>query len=233
MTQEQEGNRILSIKGLTFHYPDFDTPVINNLDFEFHKGERLGISAPNGSGKSTLFFLIMGLLKPTAGTISVFGKPAVTETDFVAVRKKIGLLLQDSDDQLFSPTVLEDVAFGPLNLGLTREDAIAVALETLRQLGLEGFEHRITHKLSGGERRLVSLATVLAMKPEALLLDEPSTGLDEGIRARLVELLAELNLPYIIISHSRTFLNDVTNTCYTMREGRLVPLEYGSPSCCL
>ena len=131
---------------------------------------------PNGSGKTTLFHIIMGLLTPSSGTIEFFGKPVKTEKDFRKVYKKVGLLFQDADDQLFSPTVLEDVAFGPLNLGKSKLEARNIAQNTLERLGIAHFENRVTHKLSGGEKRLVALATVLSMEPELLLLDEPNTG---------------------------------------------------------
>ena len=117
--------------------------------------------------------------------MEVFGKPRAAERDFHEVRRRVGLLFQDADDQLFCPTVVEDVAFGPLNLGLPRDRVRQVVAETLEAVGLAGYEHRITYKLSGGEKRLVALATVLAMQPEVLLLDEPTSGLDEQATERL------------------------------------------------
>jgi cobalt/nickel transport system ATP-binding protein len=215
---------LLEITGMTFRYPEAEHPVIVNLDFRFHEGERVGISAPNGAGKSTLFFLIMGLLKPDSGAIVYKGTALKKEKDFLDLRKKFGLLFQDSDDQLFCPTVLEDVAFGPLNLGYDRKEAIRISRETLARLGLEGFEERITYKLSGGEKRLVSLATILSMKPDVLLLDEPSNGLDERTYARLIGLLNDMEQSFIIISHNSGFLDRVTTIAYTMKKGSLVRL---------
>jgi cobalt/nickel transport system ATP-binding protein len=196
--------------------------VLRNLDFRLHPGDRVGIIAPNGSGKTTLFHLIVGLVKPLSGRVQIFGKEVREEKDFTEVRARIGLLFQDADDQLFSPTVLEDVAFGPLNLGRSKEEAVAIARRTLRFLGLNGFEDRITFKLSGGEKRLVSLATVLAMEPEVLLLDEPANGLDVKTRAALIEILRGLNLSYILISHEMDFLSATTTTIYTMEGGRIL-----------
>jgi cobalt/nickel transport system ATP-binding protein len=164
----------------------------------------------------------MGLLKPSAGRIEIFGKRARDEKDFADVRRKIGLLFQDADDQLFSPTVLEDVAFGPLNLGKTRKEAIRIAKETLAFLGLEGFENRITFKLSGGEKRLVSLATVLAMAPEILLLDEPINGLDKATQTKLAAILSGLDLSYLLISHDFDFLAETTDAIYTMQDGKIL-----------
>ena len=195
--------------------------MLQDLDFSLFERDRIGLIAPNGSGKTTLFHIIMGLLKPTAGHIEIFGQRVVEEKDFVAVRRQIGLLFQDSDDQLFSPTVLEDVAFGPLNIGKSKEDAIAISRKTLSFLGLEGFEDRITIRLSGGEKRLVSMATVLAMEPQAMLLDEPSAGLDEATKIRLIDILKNLDISYVIVSHEFDFLSEITDTIYTLREGRI------------
>lgn len=185
--------------------------VLDQLNLSLRAGDRTGLVGSNGSGKTTIFHIIMGLLKPSAGKIEIFGKPVRAEKDFEEVRQKIGLLFQDADDQLFSPTVLEDVAFGPLNLGKSREEAKHIAQKTLMSLGLVGFEDRVTHKLSGGEKQLVSLATVLAMEPEVLLLDEPTTGLDPATEIRLIEILKSLDLSYILVSHNIDLLMETTN----------------------
>jgi len=211
---------IIELKGVSFGYPGGPL-VLRDLDFTLLPGDRVGIIAPNGSGKTTLFHLIMGLLKPLSGRLQIFGKDVREEKDFAGVRRRIGLLFQDADDQLFSPTVLEDVAFGPLNLGKSKAEALAIARRTLDFLGLNDFEDRITFKLSGGEKRLVSLATVLAMEPEALLLDEPVNGLDTRTRTRLMEILLQLTIPFVLISHELDFLTATTITIYTMTNGRI------------
>jgi len=211
---------LIELKNITFSYPGAD-PVLANLDLKFYSGEKLGLVAPNGSGKTTLLHIIMGLLKPHSGELEIFGKPVSHEKDFWEVRQRIGLLFQDSDDQLFSPTVFEDVTFGPLNLGKSRAEASDIARRTLAYLGLSDFENRVTFKLSGGEKRLVSLATVLAMEPEILLLDEPINGLDAKTRLTITDILTKLELSYIIISHDIDFLADTTNALYTMQEGRI------------
>lgn len=211
---------LINLKAITFRYPGAD-PILNNLDLKFFGGEKMGLVAPNGSGKTTLLHIIMGLLKPESGKLEIFGKPVSHEKDFWEVRRRIGLLFQDSDDQLFSPTVLEDVTFGPLNLGKTKSEAIDIARKTLAYLGLTGFEDRVTFKLSGGEKRLVSLATVLAMEPEILLLDEPINGLDTNTQKKITDILSKLELSYIIISHDIDFLADTTNALYTMQEGSI------------
>ena len=132
------------------------------------------------------------------------------------------MLFQDADDQLFSPTVLEDVAFGPLNLGKSKDEAVEIARSILDFLGLDGFEDRITFKLSGGEKRLVSLAVVLAMAPDILLLDEPINGLDTKTKERLTEILLHLDLSYLLISHDMDFLSETTDAVYTMQNGKIM-----------
>ncbi len=164
----------------------------------------------------------MGLVTPRTGTVSIFGKTLTRPADFADVYRKVGLLFQDADDQLFCPTVLEDVAFGPLNLGLDRDAAEATARRTLDRLGLSGFENRITHRLSGGEKRMVSLATVLAMSPSVLLLDEPTTGLDTRTRTRLTEVLNDLEIAYVLISHEMEFLFEMTDKVHAMENGRIL-----------
>jgi cobalt/nickel transport system ATP-binding protein len=216
-----ENNLLIKLEGVSFNYPG-DPPVLNQLDFQFRRGNRLGLIAPNGSGKTTFLHIIMGLLKPISGQLEIFGKFVKEDKDFYEVRRRIGLLFQDADDQLFSPTVLEDVAFGPLNLGKSKNEAIDIARRTLNFLGLEGFEERITFKLSGGEKRLVSLATVLAMEPEILLLDEPINGLDIKTKAKLTEILSGLDLSYMLISHDFDFLAETADAIYTMQDGKIL-----------
>ncbi len=216
-----ENGLIINLEDICFGYPGRPT-VLDKLNLLFYEGERMGLMGSNGSGKTTLFHIIMGLLKPSSGRIEIMGRPVKEEKDFREVRKKIGLLFQDADDQLFSPTVLEDVAFGPLNLGKSQDEAKTIARRTLESLGLAGFEDRITYKLSGGEKRLVSLATVLAMEPEVLLLDEPTTGLDEATEKRLIDILKGLDISYILVSHDMDFLKEATTGITCMSNGTIV-----------
>ncbi len=213
-------NTIINLEKISFAYPH-GKQVFDGLDFHFPEGLRAGLVGPTGSGKTTLVHIIMGLLKPSSGQVKIFGRLRKKESDFREVRARIGFLFQDADDQLFCPTVAEDVAFGPLNLGVPKPEVKILIKETLSQLGLEGFEDRVTYKLSGGEKRLVSLATVLAMKPEMLLMDEPTTGLDDETTERLTRLLLQSGLPYLIISHNRRFLNRTTSKIYRMNQGAL------------
>ena len=216
-----DNETIIQLSNIVFGYPGAE-PVLNELNFTLQRNGRIGLIAPNGSGKTTLFHIIMGLLKPISGEIEIFGRKVVEDKDFDDIRRRIGLLFQDADDQLFSPTVLEDVAFGPLNLGQSKEQALTIARDTLSFLGLADFEDRLTYRLSGGEKKLVSLATVLAMKPEVLLLDEPINALDVETKARTVEILNALDISCIIISHEIDFLSQAAETVYTMQNGRIL-----------
>ena len=211
---------IFALEGISFAYPG-GRALFENLNFALHEREHIGLYAPNGSGKTTLLRLIVGLERPSAGRLLFRGAPVLGDKDRHALRCKIGMVLQYAEDQLFCPTVLEDVAFGPLNLGLDKKEALAAAKGALRLLGLEGFEARLTHKLSGGEKKLVSLATVLSMRPEALLLDEPIAGLDQKSEARLVEILKELPTARVTVSHDRVFLKETSSRILTIADGVL------------
>ncbi|MCW8883685.1 MAG: energy-coupling factor ABC transporter ATP-binding protein [Motiliproteus sp.] len=211
---------LIELTDLSFGYPNH--PVFSQVNLHLNEGERLALVGGNGSGKSTLLQLIVGLQSATEGSISAFGQACREEKDFRPVRAKVGLLFQDSDDQLFCPSVLEDVAFGPLNLGKTEQQAREIAESTLQRLGLEQFAHRITHKLSGGEKRLVALATVLAMEPQVLLLDEPTNGLDEDAEQRLIALLESLPQAMILVSHDRRLIERLATRAVLMQNNTLV-----------
>lgn len=211
---------LLELHGLAFQYTP-RRPVLHNINLTVAPGDRLGLTGPNGCGKSTLLQVIVGLIPPAAGRIIAFGAPREREEHFQELRRHIGLLFQDSDDQLFCPTVGEDVAFGPLNLGLSPQDAKARAEDALARVGLAGFEDRITYRLSGGEKRLAALAGVLAMAPRILLLDEPLAGLDADAAARVTAILRDLPQELIVVSHEETFLKEVTNRRLHFQNGCL------------
>jgi len=197
--------------------------VLRDVSMELCAGERLALVGANGAGKTTLLRTLVGLEKPSGGRVIAFGAECRCEKDFRPVRARAGLLFQDPDDQLFSPTVIEDVAFGPLNLGLNQRDAVRRAEETLERLGLAHLARRVTHRLSGGEKRLASLAAVLAMRPDALLLDEPTNALDESHLARLIEILQQLDVAMVLVSHDRAFLEKLATRAALLRDGRLTP----------
>ena len=211
---------MIELQDLSFTYP-YGKSVFNGLNLSLKRGERVGLVGPNGAGKTTLFHLIVGLLKLDSGEVRILGKRRKDEEDFIEVRQRIGLLFQDSDDQLFSPTVEEDIAFGPLNLGKTHEQARLVVQETCEILGLKGFEKKVTYRLSGGEKRLVALATVVAMDPECFLLDEPTAGLDEATRGKFLKYLKGHADTYIIISHDRELLKEATDKLYRLNDGKI------------
>ena len=181
----------------------------------------MGIMGPNGAGKSTLFRLIMGLIKPDSGKVIILGKERYSEEDFYEVRKAIGFSFQDPDDQLFCSTVSEDIAFGPLNLGHNRETVEKIVAQKITLFGLESIKDRIIYRLSGGEKRLASLAGVLAMSPHILLLDEPTGDLDRRNSEKLIQILRDLDLTYVIISHDRDFLKALCPEIYWFEKGRL------------
>ncbi len=215
---------LLELRNIHFSHVKHGPVLLENINFSI-QDEHIGIIGPNGCGKTTIFLIIMGLLQADKGEILLEGEVIKSEKDFRKLRQQLGFLFQHSDDQLFSPTVLEDVAFGPLNMGKTPEEAQEISIRTLQELGLEGFEDRITHKLSGGEKKLVALATILSMQPKLLLLDEPSNNLDPATRERLITILRSLNQAHIIISHDLDFLASTCTRLYTITDKRLIPCK--------
>lgn len=212
---------LIDLNGISFAYPNGNL-VLKGLSLRLEEGDKIGLLGENGAGKTTLLHIILGLLKPAKGEITVFGKRCETEQDFKKIRGAIGLLFQDSDDQLFCPTVLEDVAFGPLNMGMKRHEATDRAERTLDKLGIFHLRNRVPYQLSGGEKRLVSMATILSMRPKILLLDEPTNGLDEKTGKRLISVLQ--NYPvraWIMISQIQSTIEAMSNKYCQMNGGRI------------
>ncbi len=216
-----ENNIILRLDNICFGYPGAGKKVLDHLNFSIHVGQKVGLIGPNGSGKSTLLHIVMGLLMPDSGHVEFLGQRPETEKDFRLIRRQVGLVFQNADDQLFSPTVLEDVAFGPLNMGKSPDQAREMSVRILNELNLNGFENRITYKLSGGEKKLVALATVLVMEPKVLFLDEPSTGLDESTREHIIDILNRLDITIVMVSHEYDYLARTTQTIYTLNNGKV------------
>ncbi|MGB0733554.1 MAG: energy-coupling factor ABC transporter ATP-binding protein [Pontibacterium sp.] len=214
-------NTLIKVSGLSYKYPRRGV-VLNSVDFELQAGERVALTGANGAGKTTLLHLLVGLKKAKAGEVWAFGEVRKEEKQFIDVRAKAGFLFQDPDDQLFCPTVLEDVAFGPLNLGKSRQEALQIASDTLTALGMAGFEERITHQLSGGEKRMITLACVLAMEPEVLLLDEPSNALDTQARQKLIDTLLALPQAMVIISHDDDFIAQLATRTVCLENAKLI-----------
>ncbi|HMQ51134.1 MAG TPA: ABC transporter ATP-binding protein [Anaerolineae bacterium] len=207
----------LEVKGLKFSYPD-KPGVLKGLNVSLLPGERLGLIGPNGAGKTTFFMLICGVQKAEAGEISLFGQP-VKHRDF---HPEIGMVFQNSADQLFSPTVRDDVAFGPQNLGLAPAAVEARVTEALTTTGVIDLADRPPHHLSGGERRMVSIAGILAMQPQLIIYDEPSANLDIRSRRRLINFLKTSSQAYIISSHDLEFILEVCDRVLLLDEGRII-----------
>ena len=211
---------ILDIDGVSFAYPD-GTSVLHRLDLAIGAEERVAILGPNGAGKTTLLLQLIGILWPDEGTISVDGIQ-LTEDTARDVRRRVGLVFQDPDDQLFMPTVREDVAFGPANFGHSGSELDEVVNRALSLVGMTGTEARAPHHLSGGERRRVALATVLAMDPSILVLDEPSSNLDPAGRRELAEVLTSLDTTLVMVTHDLPFALELCERSVILDGGEVV-----------
>jgi cobalt/nickel transport system ATP-binding protein len=210
-------NPALQISELSFAYPG-GVNALEEVNLEAMPGERLGLIGPNGAGKTTLFLAICGLLEPSAGQITALGKP-IKHRDF---RPDIGLVFQNPDDQLFCPSVLEDVAFGLRNMGLPKGEVNRRATEALSLVGHPDLSGRPVHQLSEGEKRMVSIAGVLAMHPQLVLHDEPSANLDLRSRRRLIKLLQSSSDTMLVASHDLELILELCNRVVLMDRGRIV-----------
>jgi cobalt/nickel transport system ATP-binding protein len=217
---------ILSLERITFAYPERPA-LFKELCLSLREGEQIGLHGPNGSGKTTLLRLAMGLESPQAGRICHRGDPIGDGAALRRLRRSVGLVMQNSDDQLFSATVLEDVAFGPLNLGLKRREARDRAMETLESMGLGKLGDRATHRLSAGEKKMAAIASVLSMRPQALLLDEPDSSLDSDARNRIIGILRGQSLARIVVSHDRDFLGRTASSFIRITDGGAVEARSG------
>jgi len=207
----------LVVSGLSFSYPD-KPDVLRDVSLKVLPGERVGLIGPNGAGKTTLFLAICGVLKPDAGEIVLFGKP-MAHGDF---RSEISMVFQNPDDQLFCPSVRDDVAFGPQNLGLSKSEVEARVMEALALTGGLELADRTPHHLSGGEKRMVSIAGVLAMRPRLVIYDEPNANLDICSRRRLIRFLQASKETMLIASHDLEVILEVCGRAILMDEGRIV-----------
>ena len=208
---------VLRVSGLSFSYPDRDR-VLEDINLEVMPGEQVGIIGPNGAGKTTLFLEICGVLKPSEGEITVLGRP-VLNGDF---RPDVGLVFQNPDDQLFCPSVRDDVAFGPRNMGLSNEEVEARINEALSAVGALKLADRPSHHLSEGEKRMVSIAGVLSMRPRLMIYDEPGANLDIRSRRRLIRLLQASKETLLVASHDLELVLEVCSRVVLMDEGRIV-----------
>ena len=210
---------LFSLQDISFSYGN--ARLLRGVSLALRTGDYIGITGDNGSGKSTLLHIGAGLLSPDSGTVRFRGEVCTSESDFARLRRGLGYLLQNAADMLFCPTVLEDVAFGPVNYGATDEEAGVKAREILEKLGLMHLAARNAHNLSGGEQKLVALAAVLATDPHFLFLDEPTNELDSRARIMLVSILQQVALPFVIVSHDQGFVEEVCNRVFHLENGRL------------
>lgn len=208
---------MIELKHVSFSY-EASGQVLQDINLTIRRGETVGLIGANGAGKSTIMKLILGLLSGE-GQITVDGL-TVNKQNLSRIRQKIGFVLQDSDNQMFMPTVYEDMIFGPRNYGMSKEEAEARVDDVLTQLGLQALKYRYNHKISGGEKRMAAIATILAMQPEVILMDEPSTALDPVNRRTVIRTICSLPQTKIIASHD---LDMILDTCE-----RVVLLSHGS-----
>jgi cobalt/nickel transport system ATP-binding protein len=209
------------IEEVTYGYPTGQA-ALSNIHLQIRKGENVALVGPNGAGKTTLFLCLSGVLKPQQGRVEVCGLQVLDSAQRHLLPEKLGIVFQNSDDQLFNVTVFDDVAFGPLNLKLPEKEVRLRVAEALRQVGLQGFDDRVPFHLAGGEKRRAALAGVLAMRPEVLLLDEPSSHLDPRGRRELIALLERLPNTKLIASHDLEFILCVCQRAILLDGGRLI-----------
>jgi cobalt/nickel transport system ATP-binding protein len=211
---------VLAVRGLAYAYPD-GRQALFGVDLEIQRGERVALLGPNGAGKTTLVLHLNGILAAGAGSVSVSGLP-VTKPNLTEIRRRVGIVFQDPDDQLFLPTVGQDVAFGPANLGLRGAELEQRVHEALAAVGLPELVDRAPHHLSFGQRRRVALATVLAMRPEILVLDEPTSNLDPASRRELAEVLAGQDVTVLMVTHDLPYALQLCQRSVILSEGVIV-----------
>jgi cobalt/nickel transport system ATP-binding protein len=209
----------VEVTGLRFAYPD-GLEALRGVDLTLRRGEKVALLGPNGAGKSTLLLHLNGILRGK-GQVRIGGVPLKDDT-LAQVRAQVGLVFENPDDQLFSPTILEDVAYGPLYMGLPREEVLQRAARALAQVGMTGFEERSPHRLSLGQKKRIAIATVLSMEPAILALDEPTASLDPRARRKLIDLLQKLPQTMIVSTHDIALARDLLPRTLVMDGGVIV-----------
>ena len=210
---------MIEFQDVSFSY-ERGTPVIEHLSFRIEAGQSVGLIGANGAGKSTVMKLLLGLISGE-GEVLVDGTP-VQKTTLAEIRRKLGFVLQNSDHQMFMPTVYEDMMFAPLNYGVPRDQAEQRVDAVLAQLGLEDLKHRHNHRISGGEKRMAAIATILAMEPEAILMDEPTAALDPYNRRIIINTIRELEQTKLITSHDLDMILDTCERVILLSDGKIV-----------
>jgi cobalt/nickel transport system ATP-binding protein len=212
-------HHIVEAKDLEFTYPD-NTRALDGVSFKIRHGESVAIVGANGAGKSTLLLHLNGYLTPTAGQVRIGDFPLTKET-LLEVRRTVGMVFQDPDDQLFMSTVYDDVAFGPLNLGLPVEEVRSKVTAALETVGVLDLMDRLPHRLSSGQKRRVAIATVLSMSPDILVMDEPTSGLDPQARRQLINLLSTFKHSKIFASHDLDMVMDLCERTIILHDGKI------------
>jgi len=210
----------IEVEDVHFTYPD-GLHVLKGASCSIGKGEKVALIGPNGAGKSTFMSLLNGVSLPTQGRVKIFGSEVVKD-NLIEIRRQVGIVFQDPDDQLFCPTVFDDVAFGPLNLGLPRDEIEQRVTEALDTVGLIGYEERSSFHLSFGERKRLALATVLSYQPDILVFDEPSTNMDPLNRRKLIKWLANSDKTILLCTHDLDIALDVCDRCLMLADGHFV-----------
>ncbi len=210
----------LVVEDLYFSYPD-GFRALDGVNLAIGRGEKVALIGPNGAGKSTLMLHLNGINQPTSGTVRI-GELSVEKANIGRIRAEVGLVFQDPDDQLFSPTVYDDVAFGPVHMGLPKEEVDSRVSAALEAVGLAGFERRQPHHLSIGQRKRAALATVLSMSPSVLVLDEPSAGLDPRGRRELINMLRGLEQTMLVSTHDMKLVAEVFPRTIIVDAGKVV-----------
>lgn len=221
---------VLETKDVSYKYPD-GTPALKDVNFHASKGEIVALLGPNGAGKSTLFLHFNGILRPSSGKIMVEEVPLnYNKKAIMNVRQKVGIVFQNPDDQLFAPTVAEDVAFGPLNIGLDQDEVEKRVTESLERVGMAGFERKPPHHLSGGQKKRVAIAGILAMRPGIMVLDEPTSGLDPKGASQILHILHQLNqegMTIVISTHDVDLVPLYASQVYIISDGHII--KEGTP----
>jgi cobalt/nickel transport system ATP-binding protein len=210
---------MIQFEHVSFSYEP-DRPVLTDVSFTISDGESAGLIGANGAGKSTIMKLILGLITPSGGAISVDGIPVGKET-LREIRRKLGFVLQDSDNQMFMPTVYEDMIFAPLNYMISREETDRRVDQVLEKLGIQDLKHRYNHKISGGEKRMAAIATILAMEPDTILMDEPTSALDPFNRRVVIRAIRELTQTKLLSSHDLDMILDTCDRVILLSRGRI------------
>jgi cobalt/nickel transport system ATP-binding protein len=211
----------ISVSELGFRYPGEHHDALRGLSIDVNAGERVAVLGPNGSGKTTFVMHLNGLLATQSGEVQI-GDTPVVESNLMEVRRRVGAVFQDADDQLFMSSVREDVAFGPANLGISGAELDELVERTLERVGAAGYADRNPHHLSGGEKRRVAIATVLSMDPDVLILDEPTSGLDPAGRRELIDLLSSLTQTQLIVTHDLPLALQLCDRSVIVSDGRVV-----------